>query len=153
MAPRTTVTAALLRKVSQRRDSKGSAEPAGPVHLDSADSVSDELAAVLLDDGSLPIGMTTEDAAVLKRMRAASAEQVVASAEQVAPPQRGGSAREALRAAETGVSPRVLRQQRSAILAAAEAPAVPAAVEGAGGCRARRKGGRGAGRHGVSCGE
>ena len=155
MAPRTTIsgfaTGALLRKLSSRRNSKGAAEPDSPVHLDSAASVSDELAAVLLDDGSLPIGMTPEDAIALQQMRRASTGQVVVSAaeeaettaEQVAPLQRKGSAHEALKAAESGLSPRELRQQRSsATLAAAEAPAVPAveeaAEEAAEGSRCRR---------------
>ena len=120
-------TAVLLRKFSSKRNSKGTAEPASPVHLDSAASVSDELAAVLLDDGSVPIGMTPEDATALEQMRRASAEQVVA------PLQREGTAREALKAAESGLSSREMRQQRSynATLAAAEAVAVTAAVEGA----------------------
>ena len=70
----------------------------------------------------------------------ASGEQVVVSdaedaattAERVSPQQRKGSAREALKAAEEGLSPRELRQQRnSATLAVAEVPAVPAAEEGA----------------------
>ena len=142
MAPRTTIggfaTGALLRKLGSRRNSKGTEEPASPVHLDSAASVSDELAAVLLDDGSLPIGMTPEDAIALQQMRRASAGQVVVSAaeeaettaEQVAPLQRKGSAHEALQAAESGLSPRELRQQRSsATLAAAEAAVIPAAEE------------------------
>ena len=108
MAPRATITgfaaAALVRKFSSKRNSEGAAEPASPVHLDSAASASDELVAVRLDDGSIPIGMTPEDAITLQQMRRASADQV-------APLQRGGSAREALNAAESGLSARELRQQ------------------------------------------
>ena len=61
-----------------------------------------------------------------------AAEDAATTAEQVSPQQRKGSAREALKAAESGLSPRELRQQRnSATLAVAEVPAVPAAEEGA----------------------
>ena len=71
-------------------------------------------------------------------MRAASGEQVVVSAAggaattaaEVSPLQRRGSAREALQAAESGLSPRELRKQRTSA-ALAEVPAVPAAEEGA----------------------
>ena len=71
-------------------------------------------------------------------MRAASGEQVVVSAAggaattaaEVSPLQRRGSAREALQAAESGLSPRELRKQRTTA-AVAEVPAVPAAEEGA----------------------
>ena len=80
MAPRATITgfaaAALVRKFSSKRNSEGAEEPASPVHLDSAASASDELVAVRLDDGSIPIGMTPEDAITLQQMRRASADQV-----------------------------------------------------------------------------
>lgn len=72
------------------------------------------------------------------KMRTASGEQVVVSAtgdakttaEQSSPLQRRGSAREALQAAESGLSPRELRKQRTSA-AVAEVPPVSAAEEGA----------------------
>ena len=72
------------------------------------------------------------------KMRPASGEQVVVSAAggaattaaEVSPLQRRGSAREALQAAESGLSPRELRKQRTSA-AVAEVPAVPAAEDGA----------------------
>lgn len=71
-------------------------------------------------------------------MRPASGEQVLVSAAgdaattavEASPLQRRGSAREALQAAESGLSPRELRKQRTSA-ALAEVPAVPAAEEGA----------------------
>ena len=71
-------------------------------------------------------------------MRPASGEHVVVSAAgdaattavEASPLQRRGSAREALQAAESGLSPRELRKQQTSA-ALAEVPTVPAAEEGA----------------------
>ena len=128
------ISSGLLRKFRPRRDSKVSPAQQGPDDLDTTRSLSDELAAVLLEDrlSRSPTGLTTEDAAPNSELPPPAKEAAI-TAEKIAPQQRHLSegrrctaASEALKAAELGLSPRELRQQRAAAaaLAAAEAPVV-----------------------------